>query len=396
MTHPEAWQRPPWLSPPADRHPPVHGADDPRVLQLTHRGAATKVAHAILHEFEDVMGAVLPTTRVTVDNGPAIERSRRIYKLAHGSLRSRQLADRLAPAVGQQAPEGEYDLFIVSVANPWNLFQVRALRDWRSRCRYAVCYIFEAWVPSLPTDYLFELLEPFDHVFVGLHHAVDAIAERSGKPSSYLPLASDVLRFAPTSPDHSRGIDVCNIGRRSPVTHEALLRLVREHGLFYFYDTVLSQGSGISFNVSSSADHRLLYANVLKRSRYYIANRAKIDDPSIAGIHEIPARYYEGIASGTVMLGEQPDCVPFREQFNWPNALVPMPHDCDDPLQVLRALESDPAAIDRARRNNVMHAAASHDWLRRVGRILEIAGIEPSAAMRRREERLQLVAQHFG
>src|SRR6185437_14622537 len=90
--------------------------------------------------------------------------------------------------------------------------------------------------------YLLELLAEFDHIFVGVQHVVDEVSQIVGVPCGYLPAAADVLRFAPYPDFPSRTIDVCNIGRRSQVTHAALLGLARERRLFYYYDTVAASG----------------------------------------------------------------------------------------------------------------------------------------------------------
>ena len=95
---------------------------------------------------------------------------------------------------------------------------------------------------GLVMSYLLDLLAEFDHVFVGVQHAVDEVSKIAGVPCRYLPLAADVLRFSPYPIPPPRTIDVCNIGRRSEVTHAALLRLARERRLFYYYDTVAASG----------------------------------------------------------------------------------------------------------------------------------------------------------
>jgi hypothetical protein len=91
------------------------------------------------------------------------------------------------------------------------------------------------------------------------------------RPCSYLPLAVDILRFSPFPGLPTRAIDVCNIGRRSSVTHEALMRLASERRLFYYYDTVAVGGAGgkqRTFHVDNSGQHRFLLANLLQWSRY--------------------------------------------------------------------------------------------------------------------------------
>ena len=160
------------------------------------------------------------------------------------------------------------------------------------------------------------------------------MARITGRPCSYLPLAVDVLRFAPASPDQPRPIEVCNIGRRSPVTHQALLEDAERRRSFYYYDTVAASGSDLkqrTFRVDNPHEHRIMLATILKHSRYFIANRSHVNNPEFtAGRDEISARFYEGAAAGTVMIGEAPRTEEFKRQFDWPDAVIHLPFDSPD------------------------------------------------------------------
>src|SRR5205085_4891923 len=160
-------------------------------------------------------------------------------RAATGSWRT---ARRLAPSLRSKvALERDYELFFPVFSNAFELYSLATIPDWRRRCRKAACFITEVWTDQLP-EYLLELLSEFDHVFTGLQHCVGDVARITGRPCSYLPLAADVERFAPAAPDQPRPIDVCNIGRRSPITHRALLEDAARRHSFYYYDTVAASG----------------------------------------------------------------------------------------------------------------------------------------------------------
>jgi hypothetical protein len=205
-----------------------------------------------------------------------------------------------------------------------------------------------------------------------------------------------VLRFSPFPEPPPRAIDVCNIGRRSPITHDALLRLARGRRIFYYYDTVAASGDGEkqrTFHVDNAGEHRLLLASLLQRSRYFIANRGRVNEPELVmGRDEIPGRFYEGAAAGTVMLGEPPRSEEFERQFGWPDALIPLPFDSPDVGRALVQLDEDPPRLERIRRDNVRNAALRHDWVHRLRTVLETVGIPPTEAMLARERRLQDLA----
>jgi hypothetical protein len=222
----------------------------------------------------------------------------------------------------------------------------------------------------------------------------------SGRPCSYLPLAADVLRFAPVSGEAPRPIDVCNIGRRSPVTHAALLELAKQRSIFYFYDTVAASGDDRrqrTFRVDEPAEHRLLLASLLQRSRYYIANRARVNEPEFTqGRDEISGRFYEGAAAGAVLLGEPPRSEEFQRQFDWPDALTPLPFDSPDVADLLADLDRDPARLAGIRRDNVRHAAARHDWAHRIRDAYQLVDLPLPEPLLVRQARLEALANEVG
>ena len=184
---------------------------------------------------------------------------------------------------------------------------------------------------------------------LGPANSVKDVARITGRPCTYLPLAVDVLRFAPSSCDQPRPIEVCNIGRRSPVTHQALLEDADRRQSFYYYDTVAASGADLkdrTFRVDNPHEHRRMLATLLKHSRYYIANRGYVNKPEFtAGHDEISARFYEGAAAGTVMIGEAPRTEEFKQQFDWPDAVIHLPFDSPDIGRILADLNGDPERL---------------------------------------------------
>lgn len=160
------------------------------------------------------------------------------------------------------------------------MYSLATIPNWRQCCRKAACFITEVWSDMLP-EYLLELLSAFDHVFLGARHCVQDVARIIGRPCTYLPVAVDVPRFTPASIDQPRPIYVCNIGRRSPVTHQALLEEAERQQSFYYYDTVAASGADLkqrTFHVDSPHEHRGMLGTILKhrlhcQSRLYQQTR---------------------------------------------------------------------------------------------------------------------------
>ena len=366
------------------------------VLLLSQRRIANLVAYCLAYEFEDTFAAVTGAQRIDTTDFPGLELSRRAYKLARMACGSPKLARRIAPYPRNKVTlERNFELFFPVFSHTYELYSLETIPNWRQRCRKAACFISEVWSDMLPT-YLLELLSPFDHIFVGLRHCVQDVARLTGRPCSYLPLAADVLRFTPASINQSRPIYVCNIGRRSPVTHQALLEEAQRHQRFYYYDTVAASGADLkqrTFRVDSPQEHRRMLATILKHSCYYIVNRSHINSPKFtAGRDEISARFYEGAAAGAVMIGEAPRTEEFNRQFEWQDAVIHLPFDSPDVGSILANLNSDPERLRAIRRNNTREAALRHDWLHRIRFVFDALGLEPTEQMRSREQQLEAIA----
>ena len=366
------------------------------VLQLSMRRVHDLVAFCAPYELEDVVASVTGADRVEIDDYRAIEWARRAYKLGRKALRSRALARALVPPLRVPRLDKEYELFFPVFNHPFELFALAAVPDWRTRCRRAVCLISEIWIQELP-EYLIELLSDFDHLFISLRHPADEVARIVGKPCTYLALAADVIRFSPHPRPSPRSIDVCNLGRRSAITHAALLELAQQRRIFYFYDTVRAsgpRGKQLTFHVGNPAEHRLFLANVLRRSRYYLAYRSRVNEPEqTEGREEISGRFYEGAAAGAVLLGEAPRSAEFGRQFDWPDAVVRLPFDSPDVGDFLAALEREPERLERIHRTNAQQAALRHDWLYRLETVFGAVGLAFTDGMRARRARLAELAR---
>jgi hypothetical protein len=375
---------------------PAAGPLEGNVLLLSQRRIADLVAYCMVYEFEDALAAVTDAQRIDATDLRSLEFSRRAYKLARFASGSPRLARRLAPYPSNKVLlQRDYELFFPMFSNAYELYALESIPNWRQRCHKAACFITEVWTDWLP-GYLVELLAQFDHIFVGVRNSVADIARISGRPCSYLPLGADVLRFAPASVDQPRPIDLCNIGRRSQITHQALLANAESGQFFYYFDTVAASGADMkqrTFRVENPREHRLMLAALLKRSRYYIANRSLVNQPEFtAGREEISARFYEGAAAGAVMIGEAPRAEAFKSQFDWPDAVIHVPFDSPQIARILAELDADPGRLQAARRANVRQAALRHDWLHRIGAAFDTLGLAPTAAMQARARRLEQVA----
>src|SRR5262245_37059166 len=232
------------------------------------------------------------------------------------------------------------------------------------------------------------ILATFDIVLLYYSQTVKPLSEQIGRRCVFLPPGIDTILFCPYPKPPKRVIDVCSIGRKSEITHHKLLKMVRENGLFYLYDSI---GGSHAIN---SKEHRQLFANVAKRSRYFIVNPGKIDEPEIRGNQiETSNRYFEGAASGAIMVGERPHNEEFGSLFDWPEAVTQLPYNSCEIDMVVKELDQDPERQDRIRRTSVVQALMRHDWVYRWEAILKIVGLEPMQGVSKRKRHLRNLAE---
>jgi spore maturation protein CgeB len=266
---------------------------------------------------------------------------------------------------------------------------VNAVRNWKDACTTSVCLLDELWAREMAgCRYFLRFLENFDVVLMYYSQSVDALSERIGRKCVFMPPGIDTVLFCPYPEAPKRVVDVCSIGRRSAITHHRLLNMVAENELFYLHDSIAGS------DAIDSAEHRALLASVAKRSRYFIVNPGLIDRPEKRGNQiELGNRYFEGAASGTIMVGERPNNREFDRLFDWPDALIHLPYDSADIDKIVNELDSQPERQARIRQTNVVQSLLRHDWVYRWEAVLQIVGLEPTLELLQRKERLRSMAE---
>jgi hypothetical protein len=378
--------------------PPVHLVPGSRrdILLLSMRNVADLAANCLQYELEDVIVDVSGADRVEPERLELVEFERRVYKALFAATSSAPLVNRVAPKLGGLRLEKDYELFIAVFNHTYEVFALNAIPDWKKRCKRAVCLIVEAYETGLP-EYLLKSLADFDRIYLS-SNPVESVARLSGRPCNYLSLSIDAIGFCPFPKPPVRSIDVLGIGRRSAVTHAALVALARERGLFYYYDTVRATtgiadaARQVTFSVMNSAEHRFKLASMLKRSRYFMASRARANEKGLAELDEMSGRFFEGAAAGAIMLGEPPRSGPYLTLFDWPEAVVKIPFDAPNIGEVIAELEADAERSSRIRRENMVNALLRHDCVYRLRNILEDAGMPMPPRLLEREARLRELA----
>lgn len=358
---------------------------DQRICVFSQRNLQGLVSRCASYEFEDVLCEIDQVDLLAPQPSPSY---RLRQKLSNRVARHASIA-RLNPGIRKLHLENNYDLFLANCLSPTDLLSLNALKGWRQRCRTAVCWLAEIWVGELHKwkGHL-KILSQFDYVILNCSASVQPIQDKIRRPCFYMPPGVDAIQFCPYPDLPVRCIDVYNLGRRSAVTHEALLKMAEQKKIFYIYDTINK------LDTSNPSQHRKLLANVAKRSRFFFANAGKIDLPSETHKQgEIGPRFFEGAAAGTVMLGEYPQNDAFKNNFEWPDAVIEVPFHSPDIAEILANLDSQPDRLKEIRKNSIVQSLLRHDWVYRWRAILDIVGLEPRPALLAREQRLKKLAE---
>jgi hypothetical protein len=356
----------------------------PRILVFSQRNASVTLPFRCPHfEFEDVIAQIDDVDLVS----PGFDPNTRRHNLA------KQLSYHtpfiMNPGVEPVRLNSKYELFFAVLGNPTDVLRLQGLGDWRSHCRTAVCLIDELWITQIDSYHRYlRMLDRFDIVILYYSQSIEPLSKHTRSRGMYLPPAVDALHFCPIPNQPERSVDVYSVGRRSAVTHQALLRMASEQGCFYLYDSIAGD------RVLNAREHRALFANTAKRSRYFLAYPGLIDRPEIRGKQmEIGNRYFEGAASGAIMLGQAPENAEFSKLFDWPDPIVHLPYNSPDINEVMQALDEQPVRQEGMRRNNMRGVLLRHDWAHRWEAILQATGLEPRPALARRKEVLQGLAE---
>jgi hypothetical protein len=356
----------------------------PRVLIFSLRNIFGKALNRCPHyEFEDIICEIDSAELLAPTVDPSSRRASFATRLAYHAPVA------LNPGIPKPTASGKYDLLFTICGFPQDLIMFNAVSNLKDVCRTSVCLLDELWAKDIHKHrHFLPILAKFDVVLQYHSQTVKPLSELIGRRCVYLPPGVDAALFCPYPDPPRRVVDVYSMGRRSNVTHQKLLSMARESGLFYLHDTI--SGS----QAINSKEHRAHVASVAKRSRYFLVNPGKFDEPRETGRQvEFGYRYFEGAASGAVMVGERPNNEVFPKLFDWPDAVIEVPHDSCDIDLVIRDLDRDPERQDGIRRTGVAQALMRHDWAYRWEAILDAAGLEPMPGMLERKDRLRRLAE---
>ncbi|MGL6341580.1 MAG: glycosyltransferase family protein [Waterburya sp.] len=379
----------------------INQFDDPghRVLVWSQRNIENFIFNSCLFEFEDIIKEV---DLANIISPPQYSLGEKIVrKFVKNNTQYCKSLVNLNPYFQSIYLEQEYDVFLTILDFPQNLSSINLLKNWRKKCQFSVCYLIEIWHKDLPRLKNFiRFFQDFDLVCLGHSEIVDDVQKIIDRPCIYLPPGVNAIKFCPDSQtsdwrsqgEAHRSIDLLTLGRRSEVVHQALLELAEQTDFFYYYDYI----SGARQRSDRHQEHRTLIANLLKSSRYFITNYAKVNKlQETHGQQEIGYRFFEGAAAGSVLLGCPPDNLAFKHYFDWDNAIIPIDFDERNIAKIIAELDSQPELLKQIRTDNVVNSLLKHDWVYRWEQVLRKLGMSLTPGIKKRQDKLKELAQTY-
>jgi hypothetical protein len=375
-------------------HPELRRSDAPpaRVCIVSLRGINKHAAWCSNYEFEDVAVSVDNVDLYTLEPGVAHARREWISRRLIWRPGLRRLTPYVNPGLEKIVLERDYDLFVFVCMNPSDLIYLSAVTGWKERCKKRICFMVEfysGWAGEYA--YHLSLLKAFDATALCFSSCVEAVQKAAGRPCHAVPLGVDTLRYTPLPDPVPRNIDVYSMGRRVESAHERLLEHARQREIFYIYDTI----PGLNITPRDYVQHRELVANFGKRAKFFIAYPAKVDTADeTRGASEVGARFFEGAATGAVLLGHAPTVPAFARDFHWPDALVDLGTSPESVDEFLATADRDAERYAAAGRRNAVEALRNFDWAYRWRELLRIAGLAPLPQLDARLTHLEELAAH--
>lgn len=356
-----------------------------RICIFSQRNIGKLVSRCSDYEFEDVICQVDNVDLIT----PQPYRLYAVGEKCVNRLARYNFITGCNPGMRSLRIKKNYELFFANFQFPRDVLNLNAVEGWKDHCRKSICFVDEVWMSELSKlkGHL-KIMSKFDYVLLNCSGSVKAVQDLIHKPCFYIAPAVDMIRFCPYPNPPVRCIDVYSMGRKSDVTHRSLLKMAERGEIFYIYDTIKVM------ETQDPRQHRSLVANITKRSRYFVVNFAKIDQPSEThGQVEVGFRFFEGAGAGAIMIGEAPENEVFHKNFDWPDAVIHIPYNAENIGEILLKLDSQPKRLETARKNNVVHCLLRHDWVYRWRDILNIVGLEPLHELYSRENQLKELAK---
>jgi hypothetical protein len=363
----------------------------PRFLVASNYNVLQRLFMSVCYEFCNVIGNI-GDAKVLAPKASDLSKVQLVISKVNSGLRS-EFGLRRAPKMKTTHLDRSYDFFFYVCPHVFDVVELDSIIDWRRRCKTAAVFIIESWSSGLEANkHYLKMLDQFDHVFLFNGSSVVNVQAYTSAPCSFLPTGVDSFISSPYPVSPDRVIDVFAMGRRAPGMHQQLLEMAERKEIFYLYDTVSADTPVTNFR-----EHRLLIANNVLRSRFFVAfdhTRAGGEKAGESrGEQALTHRLFEGASGGSIMLGSAPQCREFNLCFDWPDAVIEVPTEPVDMQAILADLSTQGERIEHIRRMNAVSSLKRHDWVYRWETVLKTMNLELPPRIQERKDRLFEMAE---
>ena len=257
------------------------------------------------------------------------------------------------------------DEILVIAAHPGHLQEITRNASWWLRGHHTVA----AWV----IDSFWSLRIPgialdaghFDHFFVTDGELVDHYRERTGTPTTFLPVGTDALRRGSHSAD--RPVDLQRIGREPEEWADDVVVAAGARSLG------ITHGGSPAFHEDEAASQRAVHA-AMSQAKFTLAfsNRVNPMGYTHPDREYITSRGFDALANGASVAGAVPRCHAAQELL-WPDATLELGTTSrDDGLRVVKAAVD--AWSPAAARLNHLRSLERLDWRWRLDELASTLG----------------------
>jgi hypothetical protein len=187
-------------------------------------------------------------------------------------------------------------------------YRLDLYKNWQSTSKVKILYLFD----TLPGQY--DLIKrlfgnaDWDILITSFNDAVDDLEKLTNRKWYCVEQAADLSLFESTS-EIERSIHFSSYGRRNTMVHEVLLEFCKSNNLYYDYTT-----HDAKHPIADSSELYRQYAWHISHSLFTLSWPVELTSPARAGhLNPITCRWFEAAASGTVIIGRQPDNATFNQ-----------------------------------------------------------------------------------
>ena len=197
----------------------------PRICIFSERRLQRLVSRCAEYEFEDIICEVDNAELLTPEPYPWFNLGEKVANRLAQHLN----VSFVNSGIKKLHLDNDYDAFLMICQFPRDLLSINAIKGWKKRCRTSVCWLSEIWACDVPKlKNVLKVLSQFDRVVIPCSGSIQAIENVIGKRCVYLPAGIDTIRFCPYPNPPVRCVDVYSLGRKSVVTHRALVKMAKE------------------------------------------------------------------------------------------------------------------------------------------------------------------------